>query len=72
MQRKKSERTCMLFMVSLSCSSWWAELSASSRMSVSSLSLSQSSERKSDTAVSSLSPSSVLSMILQGRRRVHR
>lgn len=37
-------------------------------MSVSSLSLSQSSERSSDTAVSSLSPSSVVSMMLQGRR----
>lgn len=52
-------------MVSLSCSSWWAEFKASSRMSVSALSFSQSSERRSDTAVSSHSPSSVVSMILE-------
>lgn len=53
-------------MASLSCSSWWAEFKASSRMSVSALSFSQSSERRSETAVSSLSPSSVVSMILEG------
>lgn len=54
----------MLFMASLSCSSWWAEFKASNRMSVSSLSFTQSSERKSDTILSPSSPSSALSMIL--------
>lgn len=63
----EAKQTCMLFMASRSCSSWCAELKASSRMSVSSLSFSQSSERSSVTAVSSLSPSSVVSMILEGR-----
>ncbi len=56
--------TCMLFMVSRSCSSWCAELSASSRMSVSFISFSHSSDRSSDTIFSSPSFSSLLSWIL--------
>ncbi len=63
--------TSMLFMASRSCSSWCAEFRASSRISVSSLSFSQSSERSSDTAVSSPSPSSVVSTILQESRCTH-
>lgn len=55
----------MLFIASLSCSSWCAEPKASSRISVSSLSFSQSSVRSSETAVSSCSASSVDSMILE-------
>ncbi len=50
--------TCMLLMASCSCSSWWAELSASKRMSVSLRSFSHSSERNSDTSFSSCSVSS--------------
>lgn len=49
--------TCMLCMVSRSCSSWWAELRASKRMSVSFISFSHSSERSSDTSFFSGSPS---------------
>lgn len=52
-------------MASLSCSSWCAELKASSRISVSFLSFSQSSDRNSDTALSPFSPSSAVSMILE-------
>lgn len=52
-------------MASRSCSSWCAEPKASRRMSVSSLSFSQSSVRSSETAVSSCSASSVDSMILE-------
>lgn len=57
--------TCMLFIASLSCSSWCAEPKASRRISVSSLSFSQSSVRSSETAVSSCSTSSVDSVILE-------
>lgn len=49
--------TCMLCMVSRSCSSWWAELRASRRMSVSFISFSHSSDRSSDTSFFSGSPS---------------
>lgn len=58
-------QTCMLFIASLRCSSWCAEPKASSRISVSSLSFSQSSVRSSETAVSSCSTSSVDSAILE-------
>ena len=63
-------QTCMLFIASRSCSSWCAEPKASSRISVSSLSFSQSSVRSSETAVSSCSASSVDSMILEVIRSV--
>lgn len=52
-------------MASRSCSSWCAELKASSRISVSFRSFSRSSERSSDIALSPLSPSSAVSMILE-------
>lgn len=51
--------TCMLCMVSRSWSSWWAELRASRRMSVSFISFSHSSERSSDTSFFSGSSSSL-------------
>lgn len=49
-----TSHTCMCVMASCSCSSWWAELRASRRMSVSLRSFSQSSERNSDTSFSSV------------------
>lgn len=49
----------MLCMVSRSWSSWWAELRASRRMSVSFISFSHSSERSSDTSFFSGSSSSL-------------
>lgn len=59
-------------MASRSCSSWCAEPKASSRISVSSLSFSQSSVRSSETAVSSCSASSVDSMILEMIRSIEK
>lgn len=47
--------TCILFMASRSWSNWWAELSASRRMSVSFISLSLSSFRSCMTVSASLS-----------------
>lgn len=52
-------RTCILCIVSRSWSSWWAELRASKRMSVSFISFSHSSERSSDTSFFSGSSSSL-------------
>lgn len=51
----KSSPTCILFMASRSWSSWWAELSASRRISVSFISLSLSSFRNCMTVSASLS-----------------
>lgn len=51
--------TCILCMVSRSWSSWWAELRASNRISVSFISFSHSSERSSDTSFFSGSSSSL-------------
>lgn len=63
--------TCILCMVSRSCSSWWAELRASRRMSVSFISFSHSSDRSSDTSFFSGSPSLwAWKSLGQGRDRI--